>query len=53
VRQPERAGGKYFSNDSTEIVGADITLVITEFAVANPVPPLLFAAGAGRIGATT
>ena len=31
--------------------GRDITLVITEIAVANPVPSLLFAASASRIGA--
>ena len=49
ARHPERAGGKYFSSDSTKMAGADITLVITEFAVANPVPPLLFAACASTI----
>ena len=42
ARQPERAGGKYFSSDSTKMAGADIPVVISEIAVANPVPPLLF-----------
>ena len=51
ARHPERAGGKYFSSDSTEMAGADITVVITEFALANPVPSLLFGPSASRMGA--
>src|SRR5271163_3506272 len=44
ARQPERAGGKYFSSASTEMAGAGITVLITEIAAANPVQLLLFEA---------
>jgi hypothetical protein len=42
ARQPVKAGGKYFSSAVTEMAGAGIQAVITEFAMPNPVESLPF-----------